>query len=70
MTTHHHNAPGHELLLALEGVKGPVTTSALVAAAERSDDPRVSDTLAQLPDRVWETVEQAVAAATSGFSDR
>jgi hypothetical protein len=62
-------APEHELLLHLEGLAGPVATTQLLDHAQRSGAPAaVVATLAQLRERTWTGIEDAVAAIGTGWS--
>jgi hypothetical protein len=64
-------AAEHEVLLHLEGVRGPVGSSDLVAAATRSGaPPHVIATLERLPDRTWTSIEEAAAAIGTGRQTR
>lgn len=61
-------APEHEVLLALSGVTGPVTTTELVDAARANGaSARVLSTLAALPERVWASAEEAAADIGTGW---
>jgi hypothetical protein len=57
-----------DLHAALQDVEVPASTAALVDAATVAGAPlSVMETLATLPDREWRSVDEVVAAATSGF---
>jgi len=62
-------APEHEVLLALSGVTGPITTSQLVATARaKGASERVLATLGSLPEREWKSADEAAAAIGTGWS--
>jgi len=61
----------HELLLHLQGIDGPITTSGIVAHARcRGAPARVLATLEALPECQWRSVEEAAAAVGVGGDPR
>ena len=57
-----------DLHAALQNAEVPASTAALVDAATVAGAPlSVMETLATLPDREWRSVDEVVAAATTGF---
>jgi uncharacterized membrane protein len=57
-----------DLHAALQNVKMPASTAAIVDAATVAGAPlSVMETLATLPDREWRSIDDVVAAATTGF---
>jgi hypothetical protein len=61
-------APEHEVLLALSGITGPVSTAALVEAARANGaSDRILETLRSLPERVWKSAEEAAADIGTGW---
>jgi len=61
--------PEHELLLWLQELDGPVTTTLLIDTARRSGaSAAVIATLERLPAQEWSSAEDAVAAIGTGWS--
>jgi hypothetical protein len=68
MEDHINSANPLDLHAALQNVEVPASTAALVDAATVAGAPlSVMETLAALPDREWRSVDDVVAAATTGF---
>jgi hypothetical protein len=60
--------PEHELLLHLQGLAGPITTSRILEHVRGSGaPPEVVATLERLPSRCWPTIDDAAASIGTGW---